>query len=888
VLPIPHLGDPRDQSLKEYIVTLKNFDDLDDFYTDMESVGGNLYIPNRVVECKERRPISRNTHYWLSYNEAAEIRKDPRVLSVNLNYKDQGVEIELHSFEQTSSYFTKTAQSDVNANHVNWGLLRSLVKTNIPNWGSDFSKVSKAASIISEYSGKNVDVVIIDEGTPYANTIEYRKNSNGTGYSRLVEYDWYKHYLELLGFISFEPYKHSLLERVHRHAAHTTGTTAGNRQGWARDSNIWNINFQDFQATDLVRMFHKNKPINPLTGLKNPTVVNNSWGYSGRINTYNISQVYYRGQFYNRPTEGWSTQQLLNLRLIPSTGFSLPVPVESTDIDMIEAMEEGVIVVASAGNSAAYMDLPGGPDYDNYIVYGNSSYYCHRGSSPGSAWGPTAGTRVICVGSLGRTSTGTEIDAEDYRSEFSNYGPRIDVYAPGYGIQSNYKSALGAVDPRWSSLGGDTEINRLLKLRGTSMSGPQITGILGCIAEKYPRMTQQEAREFISTMSPETLLSTNGGAADNKDAGFEYNPNSSKKIIHMPGTRVNAIDPNTAYLASQYNTVAYPELTALYRPNNGQVVPRKRTLYNRNSEKTFVLSSSSYNLNYNQSATITLNTTNVPNGTEVQYIISYDSLNNEIGKISPYSTYVMNRNPSDNYTGIIQGLKAFDPKPYTSYSLQTTSASAGTLSRIPNNLLGTTGLNAFPVMEGNDEMGYWQFSPFPIVFAGETHQTIYFHTNSYITFSEKPKSFFDAVSYSNGYVPGPKIIIDGNGNFRSPTGYAAVSGSAPNRIFRFRYEGITAYNITVPNLIWEATFYENIPNKIDIHIGQNAAQVDDYFPFIGEYVNVDRVGKFIVNSNTATLPITVNRFVPVQTKMNLRLGMYPTPEIDIQLNKFVI
>jgi hypothetical protein len=63
---------------KEYIVTLKNFEDLDQFYQDMETPGGTLYIPNRSIPCTDRRPTSRNTFYMLTEWEAAELRGDER------------------------------------------------------------------------------------------------------------------------------------------------------------------------------------------------------------------------------------------------------------------------------------------------------------------------------------------------------------------------------------------------------------------------------------------------------------------------------------------------------------------------------------------------------------------------------------------------------------------------------------------------------------------------------------------------------------------------------------------------------------------------------------------------------------------------------------------
>ena len=58
--------------MEEYVVTLRNKEDLDDFYNDMETPGGDLYIPDRAVDLQLRRPISRNTHYMLTPEEVIE------------------------------------------------------------------------------------------------------------------------------------------------------------------------------------------------------------------------------------------------------------------------------------------------------------------------------------------------------------------------------------------------------------------------------------------------------------------------------------------------------------------------------------------------------------------------------------------------------------------------------------------------------------------------------------------------------------------------------------------------------------------------------------------------------------------------------------------------
>ena len=62
-----------------YVVTLKDRDDLDGFYADMKSDGYKISL---------KRPISRNTHYYMTDDEAATLRNDSRVLAVELRPED--------------------------------------------------------------------------------------------------------------------------------------------------------------------------------------------------------------------------------------------------------------------------------------------------------------------------------------------------------------------------------------------------------------------------------------------------------------------------------------------------------------------------------------------------------------------------------------------------------------------------------------------------------------------------------------------------------------------------------------------------------------------------------------------------------------------------------
>ena len=141
----------------EWIVTLHNKEDLDDFYDDMETPGGSITIPDRKVELVNRRTISRNTHYMLTWEEAEEVRADKRVAGLDLAAElEETTKPNGWSMTGTFSKDWFTDESD-----KNWGLLRHNEVTNRSNWGANgTSNVTDTVTVTA--SGKNVDVVLID------------------------------------------------------------------------------------------------------------------------------------------------------------------------------------------------------------------------------------------------------------------------------------------------------------------------------------------------------------------------------------------------------------------------------------------------------------------------------------------------------------------------------------------------------------------------------------------------------------------------------------------------------------------------------------------------------------------------------------------------------
>lgn len=518
--------------LKEYIVTLKDYKDLDGFYEDMETPGGNLTIPNRIADCCNRREISRNTHYMLTEDEAELVKKDPRVLDVSLTPKDLPIGIspgwnQFAAFEKSPT---------IDSNDKNWGLYRT-TNGHFSNWGTNsiFNQIN--GDITTTNSGKNVDVVIVDSHIN-PNHPEFAVNLDGTGGSRVNQFNWFS-YSSALGFTTQNNYGYNV--KTSEHGTHVAGTVAGNTQGWARDANIYNIEFSSSGVTgtptnwelylfDYLRYFHKNKSINPVTGKRNPTITNHSWGYHSLGDTQSnmgqslsrIQSVTYRG--VKTSLSGLTDSQ--KRTELESRGFAVPYSTyfyrapyyyTSLNADVVDAIADGLIVVAAAMNS--YWNLPKSSslDYNNNYEYTYTdnvtyTYYANWGSSPSSASG------CIRVGAIGTKN-------EEYKAPFSNYGGNITVWAPGTNIVSSVYSTAAATefgitlsnDPRNSSY-------KIGSISGTSMATPQVCGVLACIAEQEPNMKQSDAEQYLLETSTSTVGSQ-GSSSQSPYEGLGDSPN---------------------------------------------------------------------------------------------------------------------------------------------------------------------------------------------------------------------------------------------------------------------------------------------------------------------------------------------------------------------------
>lgn len=555
------------QELKEYIVTLKNKEDLDLFYDDMESdTCKKTSVPKRKISCLSRRNVSRNTHYLLTDAEAEKLKNDERVLSIELTMEEQGIHFSPQFIQEETSSWAKNSQQ--NNNHRNWALLRMTRGSKIQNWGSNGTTL-QSGKIVVPNEGRGVDIILVD-GHTNPDHPEFKTEQNGTGQNRITNFNWMQYNSALQTPLAFETYTYPPYEGTdNNHGSHVFGIIAGNRNGWARSANLYqmspygtnpNTGFSSV-LWDYIRAFHNTKLENSSTGVKTPTITNHSYGtfllktggipFTTQDLVDGITEISFRGQTILPP---YTAQILSNCGIVPiagnsANGISIPIRVPSIDVDVEDAIADGVIVVGAAGNSSFKIDVPGGIDYNNSFVLNGTRRFYHRGSSP------TAANGAICVGSISSL-------VDERKAAYSNCGPRVDVYAPGDLIQSIANEPLAGTvqdsrDPAFY----------LRKLSGTSMAGPQVCGIIATVLETYPSLTQAEVLEYITkkgSKSDQILDSVNSFS----DL-ISLQGSSNKYAYYYPErAETGKLSPKTDFFVRPQNGVVYPRLRKRRRNEN--------------------------------------------------------------------------------------------------------------------------------------------------------------------------------------------------------------------------------------------------------------------------------------------------------------------------------
>ena len=554
---------------KEYVVTLYRKENLEKFYNEMQLTNFPLVM---------KRPLSRNTHYMMTEEQAEQLRQDPRVWGVEAvdSFKIARQTINNEPYAVTGNFWKDDTQGSatVSPNDFQWGHLHCAGNSaqrgkNLFGpiaLGGTYEQVNDSVEVFN--SGKHVDVVIVDDPVSYDSEEWYSPTSNQT---RFVQYQWFTELNTAVGSIDDDGQTlpsgtiqyGTNVATPQFHGIHVTGTACGQHYGWARESNIYNMAVTDSWPSgqsvgallifDYLRAFHLNKPINPDTGYKNPTITNHSYGgiylteTESPVVLADVTQIVYRGVTYsssNPGPSGWSEAGIeadFGFRF-GYTAYPAWSPAVAADVQ--DAIEDGVVIIGAAGNDNMLMAEVNDQDWNNTVTISGigTIVYC-RGAWPNS---PDSG--AINVGALNKR--------DDFRrSTYTQFGPAVDIFAPGDNILSAYGNT-GLTDTKYTQGSG----NYFYPIQGTSMASPQVCGVVACAATGKTRFTQEDALAFINKFAiyDDMSFDVNTGALDDNTC----QQGSPNKYLHIENPR-----PAVGYFQEQKGQ----------RTSTGQLFPRVAT-----------------------------------------------------------------------------------------------------------------------------------------------------------------------------------------------------------------------------------------------------------------------------------------------------------------------
>ena len=494
---------------KVYIVTLKNRDDLEDFYAEMSSKGFKTHM---------KRKISRNTNYYMTQEQANELKKDSRVLDVELVDDIIAKPTAIYNntpYTKNGTFFKSGSfppATDFQWGHIHAGSASQIGKGSFGSGGTG----SKSTSVDVFNNGKHVDVVILDQPMAYDSEEWYSPSTNT---SRFVQYQWFNELNSIVTSIDDDGYaspptgnvtyhQNSALDKMH--GQHVGGTVAGQHYGWAREANIYSMailspyfhsgqNINGWLMYDFLRAFHLHKAVNSVTGRRNPTITNHSYGGIFYLNpekeVLSFSQlisVNYRGTTYNSGNpgpSGWSQSGVetdfglkFNLTTYPFYSAGLAA-------DIQDAIDDGVIFVGAAGNDALLIADPSSSDWDNTFTFEYDTGDIKTRLYNRGSWPSSPDTDAIVVGSLSNQASFAPASS-------SMFGAGVDVYAPGQYIISCYGNT-GTNDTKYSAGSG----NFYGIASGTSMASPQVAGVSAILATAKPRFTNSDVKGYLQRHS---------------------------------------------------------------------------------------------------------------------------------------------------------------------------------------------------------------------------------------------------------------------------------------------------------------------------------------------------------------------------------------------------
>ncbi len=455
-----------------------------------------------------------------------------------------------------------------------WQVVRTGIKTNGDFWGTAIGNPPPTFGDASySLTGKNVDVVVHDSGVlqyhpefmnlngqsrvrdivldgPYyidpnyfdnvIPGVKYTKADGRVGIATTSAHEWWSNSskrsvgFSTIGTVSV-PSNYTLTNVLGTnlsgsnsfqsgHGTSSASLIAGKSFGIAFEANIWNMSgigdptsISIEQNYDLMKLFHLYKPINPEIGVKNPTIINGSWGYQAAITSGATGIAYtFRGApgTFSQGNLVTSTIQTawkngLNNQVGGAfKSWSSSSRSSSTDTAADEMMEVGTIYVAAAGNNNQRLGVGltdpdlGNVMEDRYFFFGDSRFGGNLTPTNHRNWMNPQGIGynrtidfhpVICVGAMDEyiLEDGTY---SERKASYSNNGPGIDVWSPAdETLAAGTNGVIGYTD--YQRYDDSRFFDNLFN--GTSAAAPVACGLLALYLQANPKATSFQVKDWL-------------------------------------------------------------------------------------------------------------------------------------------------------------------------------------------------------------------------------------------------------------------------------------------------------------------------------------------------------------------------------------------------------
>lgn len=464
---------------------------------------------------------------------------------------------------------------------TNWAIKRVGLQTNSAFWGSTIGNPPALLSNVSyTATGQNVDIVVHDSGIlqyhpefiddnnqsrvrdivldgPYyidpnyfiSIGATYTKPDGRIGITTSSAHDWWENatsrsvefqsegtVLIPAGYTESNSLGNNLdgsNTMVSGHGTACAALAAGKNFGLAFNANIWSMaaiadatGMGIESSYDLIKIWHRNKPINQSTGVKNPTAVNGSWGYQAAFSSTSTVNYKFRGATGSFTGNAAVTNQVTAMKDGLSNqvdgaykSWSSSSRSSSTDTAGSEMMDEGVIYIAAAGNNNQRLGIGSlDPDRLNYMTdsfYGSTDPRAEfpSGTVPCNHrdWMNPQGIGfdsvndfhpVICVGAMDEF---IETDGSERKASYSNNGPGIDVWAPA---DETLSAGTNGIVGYNNYQRYDNSNFYDCYFNGTSAAAPVVAGLVALYLENNPSASSIDVKNWLLNTAS-TIVSTN-------------------------------------------------------------------------------------------------------------------------------------------------------------------------------------------------------------------------------------------------------------------------------------------------------------------------------------------------------------------------------------------